>query len=162
MGVTLDGVESSFRSKGEREKEREGRREDRRGREREHRITSRIAISLYRSHVTSVSDLTLAISLILSHPVAARLIYIVTRELINLDWPIRIERRYQKLFPWYDWKNILRTGYVLISNRIMRSIGLQFHRRISWENSKGQCRINNIKHRKIQFVTVILHFLYNL
>lgn len=160
MGLSLaSGVKESERK---RERKR-GREEGRTGEgEREHRITSRIAISLYRSHVTSVSDLTLAISLILSHPVAARLIYIVTRELINLDWPIRIERRYQKLFPWYDWKNILRTGYVLISNRIMRSIGSQFHRRISWENSKGQCRIDNVKHRKIQFVTVILHFLYNL
>lgn len=87
MGVTLDGVESSFRSKGEtRERERGGK-EEARGGEREHRITSRIAISPYRCHVTSISDLTLAISLTLSHPVAARLIYIATPELINLDWP---------------------------------------------------------------------------
>lgn len=91
MGVTLDGVESSFRSKGE---EREGERE----RAQNHIKDSHLSILEPRNLDCRLN--LRAISLILSHPVTAKLIYIATRELINLDWPIRIEGSYQKLFAW--------------------------------------------------------------
>lgn len=54
-------------------------------------------------------------SLILSYPVAARLIYIATRELINLDWRTR------------DGGSFFRVGYV--SDKMSRApFGLQFCR----------------------------------
>jgi len=86
-------------------------------------------------------------SLILSHHVAARFIYIATRELISLDWPARERSRRSRSTAAIS-RNLTDTGYV--EDKIP-SLDAR-----SWEHLEVIAKeplLDNVRRRKIRCAT---------